>query len=152
LGETPVTDAEWLACTEPQPMLEFLRRKASDRKFRLFACAGCRRIWHLMTDERSRKAVEVAERHFDKNPEPTRPLAVIYEADIAARELSSQASSAGRGTTRHRAQAAARAAMAATSVLQQSSVWNHATAAELAAGQVVNFGSTAAKFAARGKG
>jgi hypothetical protein len=29
---TPMTEAEWLACTDPQPLLEFLRRKASDRK------------------------------------------------------------------------------------------------------------------------
>jgi hypothetical protein len=34
-----MNEAEWLACTNPQRMLEFLRGKASDRKMRLFLCA-----------------------------------------------------------------------------------------------------------------
>ena len=37
-----MTEAEWLAATDPEPMLEFLCGKASDRKLRLFTCAIAR--------------------------------------------------------------------------------------------------------------
>jgi hypothetical protein len=59
-----VTEADWLACDDPRPMLEFLRDKASDRKLRLFACAYCRAVrgsQHMLPGT----AVAVAERYAD---------------------------------------------------------------------------------------
>jgi hypothetical protein len=85
-----MNEQQWLACTDPAPMLEFLRgqvsdllgahgqaavggvallellrSKVSDRKLRLFACACCRRIWHLLPNQDVRQAVELAERLAD---------------------------------------------------------------------------------------
>jgi hypothetical protein len=37
-------EQEWLACTDPEKMLEYLEGKAGPRKLRLFACACCRRL------------------------------------------------------------------------------------------------------------
>jgi hypothetical protein len=63
--EAVVTESAWDTCTEPQPMLAFLRGKASDRKLRLFAAACCRLVWDDLTTHRSRRAVEAAEEHAD---------------------------------------------------------------------------------------
>src|SRR5215471_7243899 len=60
-----MTEAEWLAATDPEPMLEFLRGKASDRKLRLFAVACCGRIRHLLTEPGSLELVTSRERFAD---------------------------------------------------------------------------------------
>ena len=61
-----MTEAEWLASTDPMMMLyEFMADSLSPRKLRLFAVACCRRVWHLLGDERSRSGVEISERFVD---------------------------------------------------------------------------------------
>jgi hypothetical protein len=59
-----MTEAEWLACADPEEMLEFLRGRGSDRKLRLFAVGCCKRINDLLTDN-GRLAVLAAEQFAD---------------------------------------------------------------------------------------
>ena len=76
-----MTEPEWLNCTEPLRMLNFLRGKASDRSLRLFACACCRRVWHLLTEGLSRRAIDVAERYADADHEKISPN--LFEEDLS---------------------------------------------------------------------
>ena len=57
-----MTEAEWVACDDPRPMLEFLRDKGSDRKVRLFAVACCSPLMPLIEDPICRTALEVTDR------------------------------------------------------------------------------------------
>jgi hypothetical protein len=60
-----MTEEEWLTCTDPQKMLGFLRDRASDRKFRLFASVCCRRVWPHIRSQAGHRLVEIAERYVD---------------------------------------------------------------------------------------
>ena len=97
-----MTEAEWLSSKIPRAMLNAFRpdsyiqyyrnlkpedrAKAGrlDRKLRLFACACVRRVWHLLEDERSRRAVEVSERYAEGMATPEELDAACHDADEAS--------------------------------------------------------------------
>jgi hypothetical protein len=67
-----MTEAQWLNGEEPRQLLEHVevhqhaaRTRSGRRKLRLFACACCRRIWHLLPGEPHRRCVELSERFAD---------------------------------------------------------------------------------------
>jgi hypothetical protein len=91
-----MTEVEWLAGADWEAMMGYLEGKylqgeGSDRKLRLFACACSRRLWHLLGDERSRRAVEVAERFADGLASPVDLTDARYGAEDALRDAAGAA-------------------------------------------------------------
>jgi hypothetical protein len=60
-----MTEAEWLQIADVRALVGHLFFGLGDRKARLFACACCRRVWHLLGDPRSYLAVQTVERVED---------------------------------------------------------------------------------------
>jgi hypothetical protein len=62
-----VDDQTWLNATDPQVLLDLLRRngRPDERKWLLLAAACCRQHWHLLDGAALRSCVEVAERWAD---------------------------------------------------------------------------------------
>jgi hypothetical protein len=58
-------ESYWRETTNPGGMLDLLTGRASERKLRLFACACCRRLWPVLSEETGRPAVEAAEAYAD---------------------------------------------------------------------------------------
>jgi hypothetical protein len=59
-----MTEAEWLTSADVPKLLEYLSERTTHRKFRLFACACCRRIWHLL-NQQAQHAIAIAELYAD---------------------------------------------------------------------------------------
>jgi hypothetical protein len=93
-----MTEAEWLGNipTKQFPdivrnaMIDYLQGTGSARKLRLFACACCRRVWHLL-GKVSRQSVLVAERYADGAATLEEVSAARESAFVAYRSLKGQA-------------------------------------------------------------
>jgi hypothetical protein len=81
-GET-FTERHWLTMTELAILRQYAMGLTGSRKERLFGVACCRKVWHLLTDERSRAAVEAVERVADGLASPDE-LFSAHQAALAA--------------------------------------------------------------------
>jgi hypothetical protein len=88
-----MTEREWLDSEDLRPMLAWLRGRASERKLRLFACACCRRVWHLLHHPVSRAAVCVAELYAEDGRTEQHLAQAQAEASAAARAAVDRVSS-----------------------------------------------------------
>lgn len=73
-----MTEAEWLACTDPTPMLEFLEWKPDDRKILLFGIGCCERISVLHRDRASLDAAAMQARLAAEPVAQSQLLRCIY--------------------------------------------------------------------------
>ncbi len=115
-----MTEAEWLSCGDPEPMVRMLPPDRCQRELRLFALACVRRVWHLLPAA-SRAAVEVAERFAEG-------LASAAELSAAGAVADREAQAHGSGGRPPDARAYAESA-----ALDASSGWPRTAANVLAA-------------------
>jgi hypothetical protein len=106
-----MTEQKWLRCVDPHDLLVWgmsphatdrgrekrLPGTDSPRKLRLLACGCCRFCWHLLTDKRSRRVVEVAEAYADGQVNAEELAAAKSAADQVSDGLRKRFRSAVRG-------------------------------------------------------
>jgi hypothetical protein len=117
-----MTEAEWLDCEKPTEMLDFIGGQATERQLRLFGCCCCRVIYSLLTDERSQRAVEVAERFADGNADKDELEEIRRESREAVRYVTglNYYSSHGRALASYARTVAKRSAEAAAELVGKS--------------------------------
>jgi hypothetical protein len=103
----PITESEWLAHTQSTEMLGLLRDRASEKDLWRFAVTCCRRIWPHLHDERSRRAVEMAERDIDGRLTAEERFSAARGAALALAEASARLDIRSNGHLYHAAFAAA---------------------------------------------
>jgi hypothetical protein len=88
MPEGLLTEEDWQGYPHTATLVDFLGDKGTERQWRRFMIACCRRIWHLIQDDRSRRAIEVATRHVDgsaTDEELAEAAEDAKEAETAAR-------------------------------------------------------------------
>jgi hypothetical protein len=103
----PITESEWLAHTQSTEMLGLLRDRACEKDLSRFAIACCRRVWPHIHDERSRRAVEMAELDIDGRLAADERLAAARGAAQAQAEAAADLDIRSNGHLYHAALAAA---------------------------------------------
>jgi len=151
-GETGGLAKCWRRCANPSWMLWALERLGllDARRTQLFSCwcvrhmplADGRVVWDLLTDQRSRAAVEVAERYAvgDATADDLYAARAAAEAAALAAEAAAWAARAAAEVTAEAAEvtaraawAAAGAARAAAEVTAEAAAWAARAAAEVTA-------------------
>ena len=120
-----MTEAEWLVWQSPYMMLDELANRPTEeienddptvwppaRKVRLFAAACCRRAEHLLTDPRSRAALDAIEHYVDGRLTKKRLEKAAYDAGQVTWDLDA----APENVTDGRMQAASAACSAADDI------------------------------------
>jgi hypothetical protein len=96
-GSYAFDEEDWLACTDPYLMLDFLQLSpTSDRKLRLFACACFRRNYPELTQQRVQNALHLIELYA----EGFRSRKHAYDAAEAAGEFGRDLPEPGQWQTR----------------------------------------------------
>jgi hypothetical protein len=78
-----MTEAEWLAATDPWALFDYLGDRIPERKAALYVCGGLRVIWdRWLYHDSSRRAVEVAERWADGQATADELGHAVYRAEV----------------------------------------------------------------------
>jgi hypothetical protein len=127
------TMQEVWATAKPEWLIWVATRKGvlTEKEQRLFACWTVRQVWHLLTDQRSRTAVEVAEK-FANGEATSQELAAAWAAAGAAARAAAGAAAGAAAWAAARAAVRA-AAWAAAGAAAWDAAWDAAWAAAWAA-------------------
>ena len=75
------------SCHDLEEMIKVIRSKKDDSLITRFGCACCRRIWHLLSDPRSRAAVEVTENYLNGSASLSDLEAAVTAARLARADI-----------------------------------------------------------------